>query len=238
MEKRRAIENVFESVKRFSFHLGVSGLALITDFPLFLVSVAFISLSGVLLPGPLFAVTIEKAAKRKTAGALIALGHGLVEFPLMFLIFFLLSEFRVPWYVQAGVGLVGGFLMMYMGVQTFRNRNKKDEKYVGSMQDSFFAGIRTTAANPAFILWWLTIGTALILNAQIFGFLGFSAFAGLHWFCDFAWYTVVAFLIFKSRKFWTTQVHQAITFFCVAVLVGFGVWFFSSALWQVISTII
>jgi threonine/homoserine/homoserine lactone efflux protein len=206
-------------------------LALITDFPLFLTSVAFISLSGVLLPGPLFAVTIEKAAKRKNAGVLIALGHGLVEFPLMFLIFFLLSEFEVPWYVQVGVGVVGGLLMIYLGAETFGNRNKT-EQYTSSRQDSLLAGIRTTAANPAFILWWLTIGTALVLNARLFGIAGFSVFAGLHWSCDFVWYTVVAFLIFKSHKFWTPRIHQGITFFCVAVLIGFGAWFFASALLQ------
>jgi threonine/homoserine/homoserine lactone efflux protein len=214
-----------------------SRLAMITDFPLFLASVAFISLSGVLMPGPLFAVTIEKAAKRKTAGILIALGHGVVEFPLMFLIFFLLSEFAVPWYVQASVGIVGGSLMMFMGVQAFRNRNKTDPKYAGSRQESLVAGIRTTAANPGFILWWLTIGTALVLNAKIFGLVGFSVFAGLHWSCDFIWYTAVAFLIFKSHKFWSPIVHNAITFFCVAVLVGFGAWFFTSALWQAITTL-
>jgi threonine/homoserine/homoserine lactone efflux protein len=213
-------------------------LALITDFPLFLASVAFISLSGVLMPGPLFAVTIEKAAKRKNAGVLIALGHGVVEFPLMFLIFFLLSEFAVPWYIQVGVGLVGGSLMMYLGLQAFRSRNKPDEKYAGSRQESLVAGIRTTAANPAFLLWWLTIGTALVLNAKWFGFIGFSVFAGLHWSCDFVWYTSVAFLIFKSHKFWTPTVHNAITFFCVAVLVGFGAWFFGSALLQAITTLL
>ena len=68
----------------------------ITDFYLFLASVLLISLSGVLMPGPLFAVTIKKASKSKTAGALIAIGHGIVEFPLMFLIFFVLSEFNLP----------------------------------------------------------------------------------------------------------------------------------------------
>jgi threonine/homoserine/homoserine lactone efflux protein len=210
--------------------------AFIGDFYLFLASVAFISMSGVLMPGPLFAVTIEKASKHKAAGALIAIGHGVVEFPLMFLIFFLLSEFEAPWYVQAGVGLVGGLLMIYMGVQTFRNRNRP-EKYIASTQDSLLAGIKTTAANPGFILWWLTIGTALVLNAKIFGLIGFSIFAGLHWSCDFVWYTVVAFLIFKSRKFWTARVHQGITFFCFAVLVGFGALFFVSALWQTITAL-
>jgi threonine/homoserine/homoserine lactone efflux protein len=210
----------------------------ITDFYLFLSSVALISMSGVLLPGPLFAVTIEKASKRKTAGVLIALGHGVVEFPLMFLIYFLLSQFALPDIVQVGVGVVGGLLMMFMGVQAFRNRHKTTEAHVASKRDSLFAGIWTTAANAGFILWWLTIGTALVLNAKIFGLLGFSVFAGVHWSCDFLWYAAVAFLIFKSRRFWTEPVHQGITFFCVAVFVGFGAYFFGSALWQAASALL
>ena len=210
----------------------------ITNFYLFLTSVVLISLSGVLLPGPLFAVTMEKAAKRKTAGLLIAVGHGIVEFPLMFFIYFWLSQFAIPDAVPMAVGVVGGLLMMYMGVNTFRNRHKADQKVEVPRQESLLAGIWTTAVNPGFILWWITIGTALILNAQIFGLLGFSVFAVVHWLCDFVWYAVVAFVIFKSRRFWTEKVHTGIFIFCFAVFVGFGAWFFSSALWSAISTFI
>lgn len=212
-------------------------MELIPDFGLFLASVVLISMSGVLLPGPLFAVTIEKASKRKTAGALIALGHGVIEFPLMFLIFFVLSQFAVPDSVQSAIGLVGGALMVYMGVQAFRNRNKEEKAQASSKRDSLLAGIWTTGANAGFILWWLTIGTALILNAKLFGLLGFSVFAGIHWLCDFVWYTVIAFAIFKSRRFWTKRVHEGISLFCVAVFVGFGAYFFGSALWTAINIV-
>jgi threonine/homoserine/homoserine lactone efflux protein len=206
----------------------------IADFYLFLASVLLISLSGVLMPGPLFAVTLKKAAKSKGAGALIAVGHGIVEFPLMFLIFFVLSQFAIPGVVQVAVGLVGGFLMVFMGVQAFRNRHKQDEATVGLKRDSVLAGIWTTAANAGFILWWLTIGTTLILNAQLFGLLGFSVFAGVHWLTDFIWYTVVALLIFKSQRFWTERTRMGITLFCVAVFVGFGAYFVGSALWSLL----
>ena len=210
-------------------------MELIPDFGLFLMSVVLISMSGVLLPGPLFAVTIEKASKRKTAGALIALGHGVIEFPLMLLIFFVLSQFVVPDSVRSAIGLVGGTLMIYMGAQAFRNRNKEEKAQANSNKDSLLAGIWTTAANAGFILWWLTVGTALILNAQLFGFLGFSVFAGVHWLCDFVWYTIIAFAIFKSRRFWTKRVHEGISLFCVVVFVGFGAYFFGSALCTAIS---
>jgi threonine/homoserine/homoserine lactone efflux protein len=209
----------------------------ITSFYVFLVSVVLISLSGVLLPGPLFATTMEKAAKRKTAGVLIAVGHGIVEFPLMFLIYYWLSQIAIPDFVPITVGLVGGLLMMYMGFQTFRNRKKDNQKYASSKKDSLKAGIWTTAANAGFIIWWLTIGTTLILNAQIFGLMGFSVFAVVHWLCDFVWYSVVAFIIFKSRRFWSEKVHTAILIFCFAVFVGFGAWFFSAALWTAINSI-
>jgi threonine/homoserine/homoserine lactone efflux protein len=210
-------------------------LEFITDFYLFLASVLLISLSGVLMPGPLFAVTIKKASKSKTSGALIAVGHGIVEFPLMFLIFFVLSQFTLPIIVQIAVGLVGGSLMIFMGVQAFRNRHKQKEATVDLKRDSVLAGVWTTAANAGFILWWLTIGTTLILNAKLFGLLGFSIFAGIHWLTDFLWYTVVALLIFKSQRFWTYRTHMGITLFCVAVFIGFGAYFMGSALWSLLA---
>jgi threonine/homoserine/homoserine lactone efflux protein len=210
-------------------------LEYITEFPLFLVSVLLISLSGVLMPGPLFAVTIKKAVKSKSSGALIAIGHGIVEFPLMFLIFFVLNQFEIPDIVQIGVGLVGGALMVLMGIQTFRSRDKQEDARVSPIRDSVFAGVYTTAANAGFILWWLTIGTTLILNAKIFGLLGFSIFAGVHWFTDFAWYTLAAFLIFKSQRFWNDRVRIGITLFCVAVFIGFGLFFIGSALWTLLA---
>jgi len=216
-------------------------MAFTAEFYLFLASVVLISLTGVMMPGPLFAVTIEKAAKRKNAGLLIAVGHGIVEFPLMFLIYYGIEQIvasEILQTVQITVGLIGGLLMMFMGVQPFRNRNRPVEKYESPKHESLIAGIWATAANAGFILWWLTIGTTLVITARGFGLLAFSVFAVVHWLCDFSWYTVISLAIFKSRKFWTERVHQAIFLFCFAVLLCFGVWFFSSALWSAISTLI
>jgi len=217
-------------------------MAFITNEYFFLASVFLISLSGVLMPGPLFAATIQKATKRKAAGALIAMGHGIVEFPLMLAIFFVLSQFKIPSLVHVSVEAVGGLLMVLMGVQTFRKRNKTEDAPVSSSRDSVLAGIYTTAVNAGFILWWLTIGTALILNAQLFGIIGFSLFAGVHWLCDLPFYTVIALAIFKSQQLWSQRWNQkvriGITLFCVAVFIGFGAYFMGSAIASVISIVI
>jgi threonine/homoserine/homoserine lactone efflux protein len=173
----------------------------------------------------LFAVTLEKASKQKSAGLLIALGHGVIEIPLIFFIYFWLSQFNIPDSVSISIGIIGGLLMMYMGVNAFRNRNKKID-YDVTICDSFLSGIWTTAANAGFILWWLTIGTTLVLNAQIFGIVGFSIFTAVHWLCDFIWYSFVAFLIFKSQRFWNNKVNNSIFFFSFMIFFGFGAWFF------------
>ncbi len=187
------------------------------------------------MPGPLFAVTLKKAAKSKTAGALIAVGHGIVEFPLIFLIFFVLSQFQIPNTVQIAIGLIGGFLMILVGIQSFRNRHKSETVTISLKRDSVLAGVYTTAANAGFILWWLTIGTTLILNAQLFGLVGFSVFAGVHWLCDFSFYALAALLIFKSQRFWSDRVKLGVTLFCVTVFIGFGAYFMGSAVWSILA---
>jgi threonine/homoserine/homoserine lactone efflux protein len=187
------------------------------------------------MPGPLFAVTLKRAEKSKISGVLIAIGHGIVEFPLMFLIYFALSEFTIPRIVQVLVGLIGGALMIFIGIQNFRDRNKQETVTVSPMRDTIFAGVYTTAINAGFILWWLTVGTTLILNARLFGLLGFSIFTGVHWLTDFSWLTIAAFFVFKSQRFWNRRVRFGITMFCVAVFIGFGLYFIGSSLWTLLT---
>ena len=53
---------------------------------LFLSNVLVISLYGALAPGPVTAAAIGMGSGNRLAGMYMALGHGLVEFPLMLLL--------------------------------------------------------------------------------------------------------------------------------------------------------
>lgn len=201
-----------------------------TDFYVFMLSVVVISLSGVMSPGPLFAVTIAKAAKDKKAGLLISLGHGLVEFPLMFLIYFGFNWLFNLTAVQKTISLVGGFIMILMGVQMLRTRKENDQELPLSGHSSLVSAVLATGANPYFLLWWATIGAALVTNAAFFGLAGFLIFTVTHWSCDLLWNTFVSITVFKSKRFWTKKVHTIVFGFCFATLTGFGVWFMVSAI--------
>ena len=185
-----------------------------------------ISLTGVLTPGPVFAAAVAKGYKDGRAGLKIALGHGLVEFPLMALIVFSLGYVFTNDYVKLGIGLVAGALLVFMGIGMVRSRKTVAEKGLEHVpENSILAGALTTSANPYFLLWWATVGAALIASAQYYGAVVVVIFALVHWSCDLGWYTFTSFAVFKSRKLWTPLVHEVVFGVCGAIMIGFGIYF-------------
>jgi len=55
---------------------------------LFLLSAAGISLTGAMMPGPLTAAVVSKGYGDRDAGVAVAVGHGIVELPLIAAIYF------------------------------------------------------------------------------------------------------------------------------------------------------
>lgn len=200
------------------------------SLPLFLGSVVLISLTGVMMPGPVTAVTVTKGAQRKGAGALIALGHGIIEIPLIFLIYLGLANFFEMTGVKIGVGLAGGLVLLWMAWGVFRTRPAALDQKKEMPHSSVVAGLATTAASPYFFVWWATVGAALLVSASAFGKTGVVAFGVVHWLCDFVWLFFISWLVFKSRRLWTPRVSAVIFGICAAVLAGFGAWFIYSGI--------
>jgi len=199
------------------------------DMVLFLASVVVISLSGVMMPGPVTAVTVAKGRESGHAGALIALGHGAIEIPLMILIYLGFAQLFSYEIVRRTIGFVGGLMLGFMGVQMFRARGYVEGEERKLKFSSLFSGVTTTGANPYFFLWWATIGSALVVNSALFGLMGFLLFALVHWSCDFFWYLFISQAVHKSRRLWNPRVHQFVFGVCAAILIVFGVWFVYSA---------
>jgi len=200
------------------------------DVIIFLASVAVISLSGVMMPGPVTAVTIAKGRRSGNAGALIALGHGIIEIPLMVLIYLGFAHFFSNEIVRRVVGFVGGLMLGFMGVEMFRSRDNIGSEERDVRLSSVFSGVAATGANPYFFLWWATVGSALVINSTLFGLTGFLLFALVHWLCDFFWDLFISRAVYKSRGFWSLKVHRIIFSTCSSILIGFGIWFIFSAL--------
>jgi threonine/homoserine/homoserine lactone efflux protein len=193
-----------------------------------ILSVIVISLSGVMMPGPMFAVTLAKSYKSPWAGAQISLGHAVIEVPLILLIYFGFARFFQNNIVQLVLSLLGGMMVIWLGVGLFRARADVVEKGKDLPYNAFMAGILMSALNPFFLLWWATIGSMLVMKFFAFGAVGLSTFTVAHWLCDLVWLSFVSVLIYKTRALWGKRFQQGVFIACGLALVGFGVWFIVS----------
>jgi threonine/homoserine/homoserine lactone efflux protein len=196
-----------------------------TSLSLFLLSAVGISLTGVMLPGPMTAATIAKGCDDKNAGILIAVGHAVVEIPLIAAIYFGFGYFLNSPQVVRAIYVAGGLALLYLGFRMFRTVDKSPNEVGGLPASSLMTGIVVTGTNPAFYVWWATVGMALIAGAGKFGLIGILLLALVHWPCDLVWYAFLSASTFKSRKWWTKRVEKIVFTVCASVLVGFGVWF-------------
>ncbi len=178
-----------------------------------------------MLPGPLTAVTIAKGYHNQNAGSLIAVGHAVIELPLMALVYFGFSQFFASPDAKRIIGLVGGLVLISMGALVFRGIRKSAGKVADLPYNSLTAGIIMTGTNPYFFLWWATIGITLIAGAAVFGVLGLALFAVVHLACDLVWEQVVSMSVFRTRHLWTPKVQKIVFGVCALVLVAFGVYF-------------
>jgi threonine/homoserine/homoserine lactone efflux protein len=201
-----------------------------TSLPLFLLSVFAISLTGAMMPGPVTAVAVANGAQHKEAGVLIAIGHGLVEIPVILLIYFGLASFMNLDGVRIAVGLIGGAVLIWMGLNMFKNKPSIFSEQKVQYRNSVVAGLTLTAANPYFFVWWATVGAALLVSARDFGGTGVAALSATHWFCDLAWLFFISWIVFKSKRLWTKKVNTTVFGICSAILIGFGAWFIISSI--------
>lgn len=194
---------------------------------LFLFQAVIISLSGVMAPGSMTAATIAQGTQNRWAGALISLGHGIFEIPLIFLLMLGLHFFFEIVAIKIAIGLLGGAFLLWMGYGHL-NQIKQTQGYSDSSNlksKSINAGIILSATNPYFLLWWATVGLNLAIGARKLGIWALIIFAIVHWLCDLIWLSILSFTSFYTNKgagIFGRYFEQAVLVFCGIALIGFG----------------
>ena len=147
----------------------------------------------------------------------------MIEIPLMIGILYGFGTVLNHPTAQAVIGLVGGLFLLFMGINMLRRFRSVQVNPQASKRSPIMTGIILSAGNPYFLIWWATVGATLVMKSVGFGILGFSAFAVLHWLCDFIWCYVLSALAFRGRGFFGGTFQRA-----VLVLSGSGLLFFSA----------
>jgi len=181
------------------------------------------SLSGVMAPGPMFAVTLAKSLKSPWAGVLVSLGHAVVEVPLILLVYFGLARFFENEVVSLVLGVLGGGMIMWMGISLFRARRAMAREGKDTTYNAFMAGILMSGLNPFFLVWWVTVGSLPLMNfLDAVGTWGLSLFIIVHWLCDLVWLSLVSVVIYRTRTFWGPKIQEWVFVALALVLLYFG----------------
>ena len=205
---------------------------------LFLIQVFVVSLSGALQPGPVTATAISLGARNRWAGTLLAVGHGIVEFPLMVLIVLGLGEFFQKVAVKIVIGSAGGVVLLFMAYSMFKTAAHAVAAQAGPAKAKpVLAGIVLTATNPYFLIWWTTVGLGFALTATNFGLHAFVLFVVVHWLVDFAWVTLLSFASFHGKTLLGPKPLEITLKICAAAMLVFGLFFLQSSVTLLIKAI-
>ena len=191
-----------------------------------------IGLSGALAPGPTLVVTIRTSLHGGwITGPKITAGHILLEIGIFILVLAGFSSAPDAW--SAPIAAAGGMALIIFGAVTFLESRKfrtVEEVQEGSALNPFFAGFLSSAANPYFWIWWLTVGSAMVVSGLQGGVLLAATFLAGHALADLTWYTLVSTAIHRGRTVLSDRGYRITLGLCGIFLIGFGIYYLSTLL--------
>lgn len=194
----------------------------------FLLSVVLISLSGALMPGPVLAVVIENAPRNRFAGIEAALGHALIELPLVAAIALGFHKLIASPIAQSVVGTLGGIALIFMGIGSFRRITPSAGARANDKPPRSVAAGLIASLNPYFFLWWATAGAAIVARAVSWSWTVVALMFACHIAVDFAWYGSVGFTAARTIRIGSSWQRIAILI-CGCAMIVFGVYFLRNA---------
>ncbi|MCD6038512.1 MAG: lysE [Nitrososphaeraceae archaeon] len=205
--------------------------------------VVFTSASGVISPGPLFFANLVYGSKQGIySGIRMALGHTIVELPLIIILASGLSTFSsitTSNLVAKLISLSGGIvILVFSAVQIIaflkkKNGEKKNIYFnTDNKKDPFIIGSILSALNPFFILWWLTAGLKLISDSlDLYGFaMGIVVVFSFHIWMDYSWLAVTAHLISRGTLIFRSKYYPILLLALNAALIYYGISFIVTGL--------
>lgn len=198
---------------------------------------ALISLSGVMFPGPISAISVSEGARQGVrAGPLISVGHAVTELVMVGALAFGLSRVFQQTTVAGVVGLLGGVVLAWMGLGIIRDAQQVQWSEIGSEADADWAlmggrwdlvsaGVLLSVSNPFWLVWWATVGSANMLGFLDYGLIGLSVFYLSHVSLDFGWTSLLAVLARSGRQIVSDRAFRVVLMVCGALLIVFAAYF-------------
>ena len=203
--------------------------------------IILVSASGVLTPGPLFFANLALSKYGGFwSGIKIAIGHTIVELPVIILFSFpliVLTSSSTIFNMFEAISIIGGISLIIFGifyvVRTLRkNDNLTATDKPSRIENPILAGILFTGVNPFFFLWWISVGVKLISDSQqLLGYpLGIVFLFFVHIWMDYAWLGVSSYFASRGIKTIGSHYHRFIIILLTLPLFFYGINFIVAGL--------
>jgi len=195
-----------------------------------------ISLSGVLSPGPLSAMSIGEGARRGFwAGPLLTLGHAVTELAMVTALVMGLRNFLQQPPVAGVIGVVGGALLLWMGYDLAASGWRGEVALTSGGAATGVArlghvpaGVLLSIGNPYWLIWWATVGASYLLMFLSYGPLGLALFYLGHISLDLGWMSLLAFLSASGRGTIPPVAYRGVLVACGLFLIAMSIYFGAS----------
>jgi len=196
-----------------------------------------VAFSGAAAPGPLLLTVMrESAGQDLRVGGWLSAGHALIELPVVLLLGVGLlridTNLIMPW-----LEMLGGTALIAFGLLTLRASAAVDASAFAGTRGGKLTPLRlvllggiTSASNPYWTLWWLTVGVAYIVQALILGPLGLLVFYISHIAGDAVVFMSVSALTSKGGRALGSRGYRALLVVTGLALILIGASYAASAL--------
>lgn len=205
-----------------------------------------VGISAAIIPGPMMFATIAASIKKGwRAGPSVFIGHALVELSILVIILIGASSLLGATVITY-LAIIGGLIMFLSGLVMIKNAKKASTMDIPISASSLnlssdpakiltlvlnpfsgpvSAGIITSALNPIFVIWWLTAGSAIVLQEYLVGISSVGAFLLGHWIADFGFLLTVSSSFSQGNRIVSQRTHEIMVYLCGGFMAFFGMWF-------------
>jgi threonine/homoserine/homoserine lactone efflux protein len=194
----------------------------------FFIAAAVFGLSGGLSPGPLLTLVVsETLARGRNAGLAVAVSPLITDGPAIAVAVLLLNRIENS---EAALGLIsiaGGALLTAYGIAGLRGSNLEVEEATTSRRlwASLGKGVSVNFLNPNPYLFWLTIGTPILLRAHESSWALAVGFLVVFYLSLVGSKCVLVLLVARSRGVLRGRAYTFVNRFLAVFLLGFAVIF-------------
>ena len=200
-----------------------------TEIYTFLLQGLLLGFSAGISPGPLTALTISQTIKySRKDGIKVAISPLVTDIPIVtisLLIFAKLTNFD---FIMGLISLLGALFLIYLGLDSWNSKGIQ-AKVTNAQPQSLFKGALVNLLSPNPYLFWLAIGSPIVLKAYAFDLLAAILFILSFYLTLVGSKVIMAFLIDKSRNLLNNKLYLYIMKALGVSLIIFAIFFFLDA---------